>query len=151
MPVTPDIEGFVNAQVRLREQFGQDVPFYFGSASVWPPGTPLDPETGNPYDPTILPVSSGAPSAMVPNVSVVHRPMGLSRRGIAGEEVTTAVGRFEEGEAALIVGPADFDTYSLDEAKWVEVHEEEWEITSFDADALGSNDTQRYILYIRKR
>lgn len=151
MPITPDIAGFEAAQVRLREQFGQEVPFYFASASTYPDGTPMDPETGQPYDPTIEPIASGMGSALVPNVSVVHRPMGLSRRGIAGEEATTAVGVFEEGEAALIVGPDDFHDNSLDEADWCYVHEEEWEVTSWDADALGSNDTQRYVLYIRKR
>lgn len=151
MNVTPDIAGFEAAQVRLREQFGQDVPFYFASAAVWPPGTQLDPETGNPYDPTVLPVASGMGSALVPNVSVVHRPLGLSRRGIAGEEVTTAVGRFQEGEAALIIGVDDFLDNNLAEADFCHVHEDEWEITSFTADSLGTNDPQRYVLYIRKR
>lgn len=151
MALAADIAGFKDAQVRLREQFGHDVPFYFASASTWPPGTPMDPETGLPYDPTILPVASGRASAVVSDVSVVHRPLGLSRRGVAGEDQQTAVGVFEDTESALIIGADSFVSNGLADAEWCRVHEEEWEITSFDADSLGETTPQRYVLYIRKR
>ena len=55
--ITPDLQGFRDAQSELRQLFGQDITFQAKAAATWPLGTPIDPETNEPYDPTIEPVS----------------------------------------------------------------------------------------------
>lgn len=53
----PDVTGFVNAQAGLRSQLGLEVVFKVPIAEVWPGGTKINPDTGEPYDPTIKPTS----------------------------------------------------------------------------------------------
>lgn len=59
----PDIAGYAEAQHALRERFGERVDFLFGASVTFPPGTAIDPETGQPYDPTIEPTSSAQVTA----------------------------------------------------------------------------------------
>lgn len=55
----PDLAGFGDAQARKREAFGRRVDFLGEVLMTFPPGTPIDPETGHPHDPTIRPSASG--------------------------------------------------------------------------------------------
>lgn len=63
--VAPDLAGFTEAQQRLRGGFGEDVTFFQAAVLTYPPDTPIDPETGEPYDPTVEPVDENQPSATV--------------------------------------------------------------------------------------
>lgn len=99
MAVTPDLAGFREAQERLRGNFGEEVTFSTPEQETWPPGTPLDPETGRPYDPTVSPVSSGTTEETV-TVEVIFKPL-------QGREAQTAVGDFGGSDAVLIVELAD--------------------------------------------
>lgn len=148
--VEPDVAGFANAQVFLREKLGRDVPFFTPTATVYPSGTAMDPETGRPYDPAILPEASGFTSAVV-RCSVVNRPMGLSRRGLDDDTRQTAAGILESREANLIVTPADYEDNNLDLATRVRLFDEEYEILQAEQDAVGPGAVQRYIVYLKGR
>ncbi len=56
---SPNIQGFIEAQNTLRQEFGVDVVFDIPVAPVYAPTVPIDPETGLPYDPTVVPTSGG--------------------------------------------------------------------------------------------
>jgi hypothetical protein len=67
----PDIDGFRDAQVRLNQAMGTDAIFRTPTAKQWPEGTQIDPDTGEPYDPTIDPIEgSGAFNDQVVRVTV---------------------------------------------------------------------------------
>lgn len=66
----PDLAGFRDGLERKRAAFAETVVFLGPVEATWPVGTPLDPETLTPFDPTIQPVASARASAAVPaNVS----------------------------------------------------------------------------------
>lgn len=144
--VTPDLEGFREAQTRLRLQFGEDIAFSGETAPTWPIGTPIDPETDEPYDPTIEPTSGGVMTVIgTIRCSIVFRPMGLSRRGIDDDIQTTAVGNFEEGAVVLIADPDDYAT--VDTATQFDCHDETYIIAQVEKDQLGPGDIQRVLIY----
>lgn len=47
--ITPDITGFIAAQDQLREDLGAPVTFRIPQDPVWPAGTKINPDTGEPY------------------------------------------------------------------------------------------------------
>lgn len=145
---SPDLTGYREAQVALIAQLGTDIPFFLPAETVWP-DVPLDPETGQPFDPTTAPLSSGFSSAVV-RCGTAIRPIGLSRRGITDDNGYTAVGRFEDGEGVLIVPMADYLDATLDDATECEVYRERYEITQRDEDGIGDVD-HRMIVHIRQR
>lgn len=143
MSASPNFEGFADAQARLRENFGHDLSFFIPALATWPAGVELDPETGEPYDPTIEPETGGDFAAVTVKAAVVSRPMGLSRRGIDDSTKRTAIGWMEEGGIVLIV---DADDWSLiEDATEVEYADERYTIRQTDHDYLGPVD--RYLLY----
>lgn len=146
----PDLEGFRGAQAKLRAEFGEDIPFFAPTGTTYPPGTPLDPESGEPYDPTILPTASGFASASV-RCNVVSRPLGLSRRGIDTDAQITAIGNLEEGQVVLITGYEDYHDDSLaidlDDATECIVHGERYVLGMRDEDQLGDGDPARVLIW----
>ena len=145
---TPDLQGFRDAQRTLREQFGEDITFAAPASATWPAGTPIDPETSKPYDPTIEP-EDGGEMADVGTIrcSIVYRPMGLSRRGIADDIQTTAVGNFEEGAVVLIADPTEYADAGIEDATQFVVHGETYAVSQTEDDQLGPGDTQRVLIY----
>lgn len=146
MSVTPDFEGFADAQDRLRENFGHDLTFYIPQDETYPAGTALDPETGKPYDPTIEPESGGDFATVVVRCSVVSRPMGLSRRGTEDDVTLQAIGWVEDGGIVLICSAEDFGEIS--DATEVEYADERYVIRQTDHDYLGPVD--RFVIYARQ-
>lgn len=63
--IGPDLAGYAGAQAAHRQRMGVDVVFLQGVSVTFPPGTPMDPETGLPYDPTLVPTASAQASAVV--------------------------------------------------------------------------------------
>jgi hypothetical protein len=81
----PDTAGFADAQDRLRQELGVDAVFLIPTALVWPPGTPLDPETGKPFDPFLDPVDPAANTEVTVRCSFVHSPLiGIDPAASAG-------------------------------------------------------------------
>lgn len=146
---TPDLTGYREAQVKLIAELGNDVPFFLPTTTTYPAEAVLDPETSLPYDPSVLPTSSGFTSASV-KCGIAIRPIGLSRRGIADEETLSAFGKFEEGEGVLLVPIADFEENDLADATECEVYNERYEISQHDEDGLA-NVNHRAIVYIRQK
>lgn len=98
----PNLAGFREAQARLIDKLGADVEFTLPATDVeYPPDTPLDPESGEPYDPTIEPISGG-PTTVTVKATVIER------RGSAADEVELApVGWIEGADVAVKVKSAD--------------------------------------------
>lgn len=146
--VTPDLEGFRAAQAQLREQFGEDITFSAPASPTWPAGTPIDPETNRPYDPTIEPEEGGEMTEVgTIKCGIVYRPMGLSRRGIDNDIQTTAVGNFEEGAIVLIADPDDYAANSIEMATQFDSHGETYLIGQTEEDQLGPGNVQRVLIY----
>jgi hypothetical protein len=99
----PDLAGFRDAQERKRAVLGEDVTFLGQPVYVWPPGVPIDPETTRPYDPVIVPLSSGVASAVV-RCGVFFR--AINRAGVAGEVEIGALGVVDKSTVMLIAASA---------------------------------------------
>jgi hypothetical protein len=103
---TPDIAGFLEAQERMREEFGRDVAFNVPVAATWPADTQLD-ENGEPYDPTVVPTSGGGTAPSVIHVGVVRQALPTNEE----DEVDRGPGGVRSTErAVLIVAPPDYLT-----------------------------------------
>lgn len=142
----PDLAGFVNAMVRMRGELGGDVPFFTEFEYGYPPGTPLNPETGEPFDPTVPELGAGGASASV-HVGVYMRPI---QGGFTDLVKTTPLGLVDVDNALLDVSPADYEANDLAEASEVELFGERYEITDRDIRGL-LDDPHRILLYVRKR
>lgn len=70
----PDLTAFREAQAALRSEMGTDVDFLVPVPPDWPAGTRLDPETGQPYDPTIDPLpGTGGTTPVTKRVGLIYR------------------------------------------------------------------------------
>lgn len=143
----PNLDGFRDASVRLREAMGRDLVFLLPTETVWPEDAVLDPETHEPFDPTIEPTASGFASATA--TAIVVLPGGK----VKGDSVVnTFVGTMEEGEAAVIVSDAEFKSANLDRATRVEIWDETFDITQADPDSVGGDgEPDRVIMHARQR
>jgi hypothetical protein len=146
--VEPDLDGFRDASVRLRAAMGRELTYLTPTPTTWPPGTALDPETGEPYDPAIAPLASGFTSAAVQ--TLVVQP-GASDR--VAKEIEAAIGRMEEGEAALVIGADDWDANDLEDATLVVIYDDTWELASDRLDSVGgaTADPDRVIAHAKQR
>ncbi len=136
----PDLAGFREAQARLREEMGVDVTFRIPVAAVWPVGTPLDPQTGRPYDPTVEPQSGGSFTNVVKRVGLVFRPIKVNVEDPVGDEVQ---GGIRHGESlALAVSVADHP--DIEDATQLNLEGTEFAVTSIIVDP-GLDD--RYIVF----
>lgn len=141
----PDLTAYREAQVALIAKLGSTVEFFLPSKVVWPEDAILDPETGEPYDPTVVPTSSGFSSASA-RCGIAIRSGGRA----TDDEITTALGPFEEGEGALLVPIEDYEAEDLDEATEAVVYNERYEIRQAEEDGLA-DDNHRVIVYIRQK
>lgn len=62
---TPNLAGFRAAREAKRQAFSEPVVLLGPVVATYPAGTPMDPEQGVPYDPTIAPTSSAQASALI--------------------------------------------------------------------------------------
>lgn len=92
----PNIAGFKEAQSRLRNLLGTTAIFHVPGPVVYPPGTPVDPQTGRPYDPTIKPTSEPITDKPHKVAVVVARPSGR------GGEVEVSWAGLRYGDSALL-------------------------------------------------
>lgn len=130
----PDYSGFVEAQDRLNEVLGEDVTFIAVEPKVWPPGTALDPETGEPFDPIVKPDSGGGEVATV----VRCTPIEGAVRGSDETEVS-ASGLRDVGEPVFSVLIADAPL--IEDAIYVDHNQERYRISDV------KNDDDRVLVY----
>lgn len=138
MSVHPDVAGFRAAQARLRGELGVDAVFIIPESSTWPADTPIDPETGQPYDPFTTPETTAPAQEVTVRCSFVHRPLAEA------DPRSTPIGPMDVGSAALIVPIEDFDT--VRPATRVRVGEEVWDIQLFRYDLALT--VPRWIAYL---
>src|SRR4051812_43827116 len=88
---------------RLRGTLGTDATFLIPPEATWPTGTPLDPETGRPYDPFLEPENPEEPTEVTVRVSFVHRPIDQT------DPAGSPIGAIDRGNAAVILTPAEHE------------------------------------------
>lgn len=134
----PDFAGFKEAQERLRELAGVDATFLIAAAPTWPDGTPLDPETGRPYDPFLEPVDPQADAEIVVRASFVSKPL------LSEDPAASPIGAQDRGGATLIVTPEDYA--AVKGAYRVRVGSETWELQEWRNDIVGG--MERWLAYL---
>lgn len=136
----PDLAGFADAQGRLREAFAEPVVFIRPPELVWPSGTPIDPETGAPYDPTIDPVSWSDDTAEIP-CDILTQPL-------TKDDVTwTALGATERDHAIFIAASGTASAASG--ASAVVARDEDYMVTSQKFDGVAG--VQHFLTFGRKK
>lgn len=143
MSPSPDLPGFRDATIRMRAEMGTDVAFFAPQAETYPAGTPLDPETGKPFDPVIQATASGFTSAAV-RAGLYTKPVPSSREDDA---IANAVGWFEAGNIVLDVDINDEDLIA--DATEVEVRGERYAIADSDRDGVGDVE-HRVLVFARQ-
>lgn len=129
----PDIAGFQDAQERIRLALGQNVDFQIPIAPVYPDGTQLDPETGEPYDPTVDPTSGGGNTIVTKKVVVCYAPIqGSKVPNEKGREGWQGVAR---GESCALLASVD-DFPDIEPATGFVLNEVEYQITEIIEDGL---------------
>lgn len=142
----PDLDGFRDASVRLRAAMGRPLWYLTPTPTTWPEGTALDPESGQPYDPTIVPLASGFSSASAQTLVVLP---GATDR--VAKEVEAAIGRIEVGDAALVLAAKDWDALDLEDATGVVIYDDTWELADARFDSVGgAGDADRVIVHARQ-
>lgn len=142
--VGPDLAGFRDAAVRMRQEMGTDVPFFTRSQGGFPPGTPIDPETQLPFDPTV-PESGSAWASASFRVGVYTKPV----QGAMDDDVfANAVGWFREGHIVLDMAPADAD--AAQDATEVEWNGSRYEISDRGGSEIRNVEHRRLIFARRK-
>lgn len=140
MPAAPDTAAIADAQRRLRAAVGVDATFTIAGEPTWPPDTPLDPETGRPYDPFLEPETPGDETAVTIRCSFVHRPL----RSIDPE--ATPIGPGDLGSAELIVDVDDYPAVKGAQRVWVGA--DAWKVREWRYDiALG---VERWLAYMER-
>jgi hypothetical protein len=137
--VEPDLDGFRAAQDRARALFGEAVVMLAPVVVVeWPAGTALDPETNEPYDPTIQPVSSAQASASVNAVVMQKLPNDAAERA-------TPIGDLSTFSLILDVSPADHDLASA--ATRAVVRDDVYSVARWLPD--GVKGTDRWLAFLK--
>lgn len=142
----PDLDGFREASVRLRGLMGKPLWYLTPTPTEWPPGTVLDPQSGQPYDPTIVPLASGFSSASAQTLVVLP---GATDR--VAKEVESAIGSIEKGDAALVIRKLDWQNLSLKDATGVVIYDDLWDLADARFDSVGGDgDADRVIVHARQ-
>lgn len=142
-PIQPNLAGFVDAQQRLRSQFGEPVWFIKPSSVTFAPNTNIDPSTGQPFDPAIKPIASAAASASA-QCNVFFR--AISRGGM-GHEFAQSAADIRNWSLVMLI--TDISNRSICQgAVQVLLRGDTWKVMSEKPDGLG--DTQRWLVYVKQ-
>lgn len=142
---SPDIEGYDNAQALLRAEFGQDVPFFTPTPTVWPGGVPTD-EQGRPLDPEVRPLASGFASGVV-RCNVASRPV---QRTLEVPATHGPVGIKDRSRVVLIAGHADYVKAGVEGATECEVFGDRYKVEGAIDDQVGPGPVQRKLIFVEK-
>lgn len=140
----PNLDGFREAQDRLRRVMGTDVIFRVPVDPVWPAGTRLDPQTQRPYDPTVQPQSGGGYTTVTKRVMVVFRPIRTNVEDPLGDDER---GGLRHGES-IALGIGEDDHPDVQGATRATVRGVEYKITSMIPD---TSPDPRYIAFLEAR
>lgn len=137
----PDIDGWREAQDRLITSMGVSVEFRTPSPKVYAPNVAVDPETGVPYDPTIVPVSGGEMATDLVVVSPVFRSVRPANP--TDPIFQNAAGVMRDENAALIIREMDYPIVQF--ATEFTLFEIDYKLTEIIADGLVGRD--RYVAF----
>jgi hypothetical protein len=140
---TPDLAGFAEAELKLREQFGVDATFIIPGVDAWPADTPTDPETGKPYDPFLAPEVDNPDVQITLRCSYVHRPFTPGLWG-GMDTPQTPLGVVDRGMAALILTAEQRN--QVRGATRVVIGEETWDVELWRNDVQFNLD--RWLVYL---
>lgn len=104
MPV-PDLAGFREAQDRLIDLAGTPCDFHTPGVLTWPADVAIDPETGDPYDPTAVPDAPEAPTVVTKKCSVIS---GVPRVTTDRSDTFNPFGWVNDTRIALKLPAADY-------------------------------------------
>jgi hypothetical protein len=136
---TPDIAGFLDAQRRLISATGSDVAFIMVAPKTYAADVALDPETGEPYDPTVVPTSGGDETRLTITAGVVLNAVQPNDPVLA-----TPSGERRTEDCALLV-PSDLHLL-VDDAVAFELNGIRYKLTEWLPDSLASQQ-DRWIAY----
>lgn len=136
----PDVDGWRDAHERLIQALGVSVEFRTPTPSVYASNVAVDPETGVPYDPTVVPVSGGAMTTALVMVGPVFRPLKPTPQDMIFQ-TTGGIRRNED--VALLVREVDYVT--IQDATEFTLFNIDYKLTDIIEDGLVGRD--RYIAY----
>lgn len=142
---TPDVAGFVAADKRLRQFFGDTITFRVPQEPQWPVGTKINPDTGEPYN--AMAVRANVEFADVQVVVLVILKEASPLRPQADVQ-WTEVGLMSGMDIILDVDADDYDTVKdATEFSYVSKNyrAEEWK--PFEV----ANTTYRWLCYGKER
>lgn len=142
----PDIAGFATAQRRLRSKLGRVVKFYTPLPDRFDPALPsgaFDPDTGEPYDPTVRPLASGFIVASA-KCNTAYAPLSAVRRD---ETQAEGIGVMSRLNKDLIMDADDY--WVASGATMFELDGEFWKIVNVKSDGVGAK--QRYLIFGQDR
>lgn len=141
----PNTPGFIEAQERLIDQLGTDVGIHTRTAAVYAPDVSIDPESGEPYDPTAVPTQGGGFTTVIVRGATVRR---LIARGGPDQVDDSPGGVMREGHAVLAVKIADQPKVAdADEATIAGMR---YRITDVVGEAI-LGQTYRYVVFLEAK
>lgn len=139
--VGEDIEEFVAAQDELRAKFGNPVTFRIPTTPQWPTGTRINPDTGRPYDSTL--VRENAEFTEITVTALVIEKQGSPLRPQTSEQFS-ALGQLSGMD--IILDLSDEDNTATIEASEFHVLEQDYHLEERKPFALGGR-IYRYLVY----
>lgn len=100
----PSLAAFAEAQDRKRTLLGSDITFLWPKHVTFPPGTPTNPDSGQPFDPTIQGSASAQASATI-RCSAFFK--AINRGGASNAEIASPLGHDEKTRLFLVLASGD--------------------------------------------
>lgn len=145
MSEAPNVAGYIAAQANLRTMLGAPVTFKVPVAQVWPGGTKINPDTGEPYDPTILPTS--APFTEVVKTCLIILKQGSPLRPQT-DTVQAASGDMSGMDIILDLAEADYA--SVENASEMVINGLPYRVREFKPFSIGGT-LYRWLVYGQQR
>lgn len=145
MPAEPNVTAFVEADKRLREKLGAKITFMVPVAPTWPEGTKINPDTDEPYDPTIE--RTNDPFTEVVKTCLIILKQGSPLRPQA-DTMQAASGEMSGMDIILDLG--DYDYADVVDASEMNVNGFAYRVREFKPFSLGEI-IYRYLVYGQER
>lgn len=128
----------------MRSAYGEPVSFHIPTAPVWPAGTPIDEDTGQPFDPTVEPESGGGFTDVVRSVLVIYHAIGPNLQAPQAEE---PAGLMKAETAVLDVSVPDYP--AVQNATEVTVGTTRYAVTDRQDDGILGRD--RVLIFLEAK
>ncbi len=145
MPAEPNATAFVEADKNLREKLGTNITFKVPVAPVWPEHIKINPDTGEPYDPTIERTND-------PFTEVVKKCLVILKQGspLRPQADTMQAASGEMSGMDIILDLGSYDYADVVDASEMTVNGFAYRMREFKAFSLGET-IYRYLVYGQER